>query len=68
MGLGICPLDGDFFGNGEMIFVSLFPVDQPDGLGVLAHFGLDLHAIAQQLVHRLVAVIQALAGVIGGLV
>ena len=45
----------------------VLPVDQPDGLGVLAHVGLDLHAVAQQAVDLLVDVVEALALVAGGL-
>src|SRR5208337_2357439 len=41
----------------------VFPVDQPDGLRVLAHIGLHLHAVAEQVVDRPVAVVEALAGV-----
>ncbi|MDT4864970.1 hypothetical protein FQZ97_997480 [compost metagenome] len=68
MGFGVGPFDGDFLGNGEVVAFGLFPVDQPDGLGVFADLRLHLHPIAQQLVHRLVTVIQALAGIVGSLV
>ncbi|MNR23843.1 hypothetical protein D3C85_1408910 [compost metagenome] len=35
------------------------PVDQGHSLAGLAHFGLDRHAVTQQLVHRLVVAVQA---------
>ncbi|MNR10061.1 hypothetical protein D3C85_1262920 [compost metagenome] len=68
IGLGISTLDGDFLGNGEVVVLRMLPVDQPDGLGVFPNFRLDLHPVAQQLVHRLVTIIQALADIVGGLV
>ncbi|MCY1537523.1 hypothetical protein D9M68_730200 [compost metagenome] len=64
MRLGIGTLDRHLLGDSEVIALRLLPVDQPDGLGVLPNLRLDLHPIAQQLVHRLVAVIQAFAGVV----
>ncbi|MNJ32554.1 hypothetical protein D3C77_272210 [compost metagenome] len=49
--LGIRALDGNFLGNGEVVFVGLFPVDQPDGLCVFAHLWFEFHPVAQQFVH-----------------
>ncbi|MNP03149.1 hypothetical protein D3C76_950240 [compost metagenome] len=66
--LGISTFDGNFLGNGEVVVLRMLPVDQPDGLGVFPNFRLDLHPVAQQLVHRLVTIIQALADIVGGLV
>ena len=65
VGLSISALDGDFLGNREVVALRMLPVDQPHRLGVLTHLGLDLHSIAQQFVHRLVTVIQPLAGIVG---
>ena len=67
-GLGISTLDRDLFGNGKVVVVWVLPVDQPDRHIVLAHAGLHLDAVAQQVVDVAVAVIQALAGVGGDLV
>ena len=52
--------DGDLLGDGEVILLRVLPVDQPDGLRVLADVGLHLHAVAQQFVDRAVAVVEAL--------
>jgi hypothetical protein len=68
LALASSAFDGDFLGNREVVAFGMFPVDQPDGAGVLTHLGFDLHAVAQQFVHRLVAVIQVLADIVGGLV
>jgi hypothetical protein len=57
-----------FLGDGEVVPLRLLPVDEPDGLRVLADLGLHLHAVAQQLVHVAVAVVEALAGVPRGLI
>ena len=56
-------LDRHFLGDGEMVGFRVRPVDQPDGLVVLAGGGGHLHAVAKQFVDRLVHVIQA-AGLI----
>ena len=37
----------------------LFPIDQPHGLVVFAHIGLDLNAIAQQTIDGLIDIIEA---------
>ena len=58
-------LDRHLFGDGEMVGGGVFPVDQPDRLGLLAHIGLYLHAIAQQVIDGAVDVIQA-ARLVGG--
>ena len=61
VGLGVGARDGDLLGDGEMVLLRVLPVDQPDGLRVLADVGLHLHAVAQQVVDRPVAVVEALA-------
>ena len=63
VGLGVGARDGDFLGDGEVVLLRVLPVDQPDGLRVLADLGLHLHAVAQQLIDRAVAVVEALARV-----
>ena len=63
VGLGVCACDGDLLGDGEVVLLRVLPVDQPDGLRVFAHIGLHLHAIAEQVIDRPVAVVEALAGV-----
>ena len=60
--------NGDFLGDGEVIVLRVLPVDKPDGLCVLAHAGLHLHAVAQQFIDGAIAVVEALARVAGGLV
>jgi hypothetical protein len=45
----------------------VLPVDEPDGLGLRADVGLDLHAVTQQLVDVPVAVVEGEAGVAGDL-
>ena len=59
----IDPLHRHLLGNGEVIVLRMLPVDQPDGVPVLARAGLDLYAVAQQVIDVLVAVVKALAGV-----
>src|SRR3989442_220207 len=56
-------LNGDFLGDGEVIVLRVLPINEPDIYCVLAHPGLHLHGVAQQLIHGPVAVIEALAGV-----
>jgi hypothetical protein len=68
VGLGRGGLDGDFFGNGEVVGLGIFPVDQPDCSAVLADPGRDFDAIAQELINGVIAVVEALAGVVGDLV
>ena len=53
----------DLLGDSEAVPVRALPVNQPDRLIVLSDVSLDLHAIAQQLIHGAVAVVEALAGV-----
>jgi len=59
--LGILAADGDLFGNGEVVGLRVLPVDEPDGLELLAGAFLHLHTVAQQLVDGLVGVVQMLA-------
>ena len=62
-GLGIGPLDRHFLGDGKVVVLRVLPVDQPDRDMVLTRAGLHLHAIAQQVIDRLVAVIEVFAGI-----
>src|SRR5476649_1518711 len=64
-GLGVRTLDGHFFSNGEMVFLWVLPVDQPHRHLVFTHRRQYLDAVAQQLVHLVIAVVDALAGVAG---
>lgn len=66
-GLGIDAFDRHFLGNRKVVGLRILPVDQPHRLVVLAGTGAHLHAIAQQPVDLLVAVIEVLAGVAGQL-
>ena len=51
-----------FLGDGEIVVAcGLFPVDQPDSLGLLADVRLNLHAVAQQPVDVSVGLVQAAA-------
>ena len=63
--LGVGAVDGDLFGQRKVIVLRLLPVDQPDGLALLAHLVFDLDAIAQQAVDRFVAVVETLGLVTG---
>ena len=67
VGARVVRLDGDFLGDAEVVALGVFPVDQPDIAGLLARVGAHLDAVAQQLVHGAVAVVQALDAVVGGL-
>ena len=61
VGLGGGARHRHFLGDGEVVLLRALPVDEPDGLHVLADLGLHLHPVAQQVVHSTVAVIEALA-------
>ena len=63
VGPGVGAGDGHLLGDGEVVLLRVLPVDQPDGLRVLADVGLHLHAVAQQVVDGPVAVVEALARV-----
>ena len=52
----------------KSIIQRIFPVDQPDSLGVLACIRLHLHAVAQQAIDRFIDVVEALGLVTGHLV
>jgi hypothetical protein len=60
-------LDRDLLGDREAVALGVLPVDEPDGLGLRADVGLDLHAVTQQLVDAPVAVVEGEAGVAGDL-
>ena len=56
--------NGDFLGNRKVILFWILPIDEPDRDGVFTHIWPHLHAIAQQLIHGAIAVIEAFAGVV----
>ena len=60
--LVVLALDRDLLGDDEVVRVRVAPVDEPDGLEVLADVALDLHAVAQQVVDLAVGVVERLAG------
>ena len=49
----------DFLGDGEVVFLRFLPVDQVDGFGDLPGLDLYRHAVAQQVVNRLVVAVEA---------
>ncbi len=55
------PSDGDLLGDREVVGLGFRPVDQPDRLVLLADAGLDLHAVAQQVVDVAVGLVQVAA-------
>ena len=59
--LGVVAGDRDLLRYGEVVVFRVLPVDQPDGLGLLADSGLDVHAVAQQAVHVLVGLVEIAA-------
>ncbi len=60
----VAALQRDFFGDGEVVFSGLLPVDQVDRLGRLAGFDFDRHAVPQQVVDRVVVVVEAAVAVV----
>ena len=46
----------------KWLALGVRPVDEPDRLGLLADAGLDLHAVAQQLIDVPVRLVQVVAG------
>jgi hypothetical protein len=62
----VVAVEGDFFGDGEIVLQRLGPVDEMDGFGGLAYVRLHGDAVAQQLVHRFVVGVGA-AGLVVGL-
>lgn len=67
-GFSVGAFDRHFLGDGEVVVLRLFPVDQPDRDMVLARARLHLHPIAQQVINLLVAVVEVFAGVASRLV
>ena len=57
----VLSLHGHFFSDGKVVCVRFFPINQPNGLILLARTFFILHAIAQQLVNVFVGVIQMFA-------
>lgn len=58
-------LDGDFFGDREVVGFWGFPVDELDGGGGLAGAGFDLDAVVEKGVDGFVVVVEAAGGVVG---
>ena len=58
-------LDGDFFGDREVVCFWGFPVDQLDGSGGLAGAGFDLDAVVEKGVDGFVVVVKAAGGFVG---
>ena len=54
-----------FFGDSEIVLLRLLPVDEVDGFCDLARLDLYWHAVAQQVVDRLVVPVEASAVVVG---
>jgi hypothetical protein len=63
---GLFALDGDFFGDGEVVGGGYVPVDQGDGSGGFAGTGFDLDAVAEEGVGGFVVVVEIAVGVGGG--
>ena len=56
---------GDFLGDGEVVVLRIFPIDQPDRLGLLAGCRRRFHAIAEQAVDFAVGVVEGLGAADG---
>ena len=56
--LGVRPGDGHLLGQGEVVGTGILPVDQPDGLGLLADLRLNLHAVTQEAVKLPVGIVE----------
>ena len=66
IGAALIPaMQGDFFGEGEVVLFRRIPVDQLDGFGDLPGFGFDRHAVAQQVVDGLVVAVERAVAVVG---
>ena len=60
--LGVADLsDRDLLGDREVVLLRVLPVDEPDGLGLLAGTRLDLDAVAQQSIDVLVGLVEVAA-------
>ena len=56
-------LEGDLFGDGEVVLLGVLPVDDLNGLGGLTRLGLDVDPVTQELVDRLIVAVEAPRGV-----
>ena len=56
---GMFTLNGDLFGDSEVVIERILPVDQPDGFSVFTYIRSDLHSVAQQTINVLVNVVEA---------
>ena len=61
----VATLEGDFFGDGKVVFRGIAPVDQMDGFGDFAGLGFDGHSVSEQFVDRFVVVVEAAMVVVG---
>lgn len=58
--------DGDFFGEGKVIIFRIFPVNQPNGLVMLACAFFIFYAVAQQSINGFVGIVEVSAFAEGG--
>jgi hypothetical protein len=49
-----------FFSDGKVVVLWILPVDQPDGDGLLAHPGTDLHSVSEHSVNIAVGIVERL--------
>ncbi len=61
-------VEGNFFGDREVVGFWVLPVNELNGFGVLAGGGFDLDAVAQEFVDFFVVVVEASSGFVGGAV
>jgi hypothetical protein len=59
-------VNGDFFGDGEVVAIGVLPVDEGDGFVVFSGVGFDGDAVAEEAIDFLVVVVEAAVGVVGG--
>jgi hypothetical protein len=58
-------LNGDFFGDREVVGGGVLPVDQGDGFGEFTGGGFDLDAVVEQAVDGFVVFVEAAGGFVG---
>ncbi len=58
------PIDCDLFGDGEIIFRGVIPLNQVDRRGDLSRFGFDGDAITEQVIDGVVVFVERSVGVI----
>jgi hypothetical protein len=61
----VVALEGHLLGQREIVLVRFAPVDEMNGVGDLARLRLDLYAVTQQAIHRLVVAVERAAVVVG---